>query len=226
MKSICSKCISYTNHEVLVEFKNDIFEDDTGWWEDHHYQIIKCKGCDSISFRKLYNDAQRDQCVPENISPWEQEVYPNRTLSTLSIIDLTSAPSNIRAIYTETINAYNNNQYILCSAGLRAIVEGICNDKKIKGEMVFNEIKGKSFYSKSLDGKIEGLATNGILTIKNATILHNLRFLGNEAIHELSEPSSKELLIAISIIEHIIQDVYLFEVKGKTLKNEIEKRKK
>lgn len=229
MKSICIKCISETNHQVLHEFCQNLSEEETGWWEDHSYQIIRCLGCDSISFRKLYNDAAQQQVGDysyDGKKMWTQEVYPKRTLCGLSFQHLTSTPTSIRYIYNETIDAFNNNQFILCSAGLRAIVEGICNDRNIEGGEIFNKKKNKLVYSKNLDGKIEGLATKEVLTRKNAQILHNLRFLGNEAIHELTEPSSEELKVAISIIEHIIQDVYLFEHKGKILKAETEKRKK
>jgi hypothetical protein len=37
------------------------------------------------------------------------------------------------ALYEEAITCYNEKVLILCAAGLRALLEGICQDKRIKG---------------------------------------------------------------------------------------------
>ncbi len=50
--------------------------------------------------------------------------------------------------------------------------------------------------------------------------------MGNDALHELSSPSSSELKMAIEIIEHTIDNIYEFEHKAVELRNEIAKRKK
>jgi len=61
---------------------------------------------------------------------------------------------------------------------LRALLEGICQDKRIKG--------------KNLKAKIEGLKS--LLPNKNIIRnLHHFRFMGNEAIHELAAPKRTEL---------------------------------
>jgi len=39
----------------------------------------------------------------------------------------------LRVIYEEAVACYNNEAFILCAAGLRAILEGICQDKNIGG---------------------------------------------------------------------------------------------
>ena len=225
MKSICSNCKRGTNHKVLNENSVNL-HDDEGWWEDHKYQIIQCQGCDSISFRKLYNDIAQDQGAEyAGQDPWTQELYPKRTLQSLSIRNLLNTPQNIKKIYRETIDAFNNGLSILCSGGLRAIIEGVCMDRGIqKGEV--DDGKGGKRISKNLDGKIEALATGGFLTLGNAKILHELRFLGNEALHELSSPSSAELKMAIDIIEHTLDNLYELQHKAKRLKAEIAKRKK
>jgi hypothetical protein len=225
MKSICSKCKRSTNHLVLSEKIINYHEDESGWWEDHKYQIVQCQGCDTISFRKLYNDFYRDMAAGEvGENPWMQELYPKRTLQSLSIKNLLNIPSNIKKIYRETIDAFNNNQTILCSGGLRAVIEGVCKDRGIEsGEVV--DKNGEKKESKNLDGKIEELATKGFLTKANAEMLHELRFLGNEALHELSSPSNQELKMAIEIIEHTLDNIYELEHKASELKAEIAKRK-
>jgi hypothetical protein len=221
MKSVCSICRGYTNQKVLFEKSTDVGDED--WWESNKYQVIQCEGCDKVSYRTLHNDIQQNQHADYE-DPWTQEVYPKRSIDSLPIKILLNTPNNVRRIYRETIDAFNNDQYILCTAGLRAIIEGICNEKSItKGEVV--NTAGVKKMSKGLDGKIEGLCTSGFLTKTNAETLHELRFIGNEAVHELASPSDEELKLAIGIIEHTIENIYELQHKAKKLKSEKAKRK-
>lgn len=227
MKSICIKCNRPTNQGVVGEKEIFYKEDETGWWEEYKYQIIQCQGCDSVSFRILTNDAQQQQMADfeELGEVWSSELFPKRTAHTLPIKRLANTPQNIKGIYRETIDAINNGSNILCSGGIRAIIEGICIDKGIdKGEIT--KADGTKRISRNLDGKIEGLASNGLLTIDNAKILHDLRFLGNEALHALSSPSQAELKLAINIIEHTLDNIYELHYKAKRLKAEKTKRTK
>lgn len=224
MKSVCSKCKGYTNQKILSEKVEEIHDSEDDWWETHKYQIIKCQGCDTISFRKLYNDAQQNHFADYG-DPWTQEVYPKRDLTALPIRNVVNIPPNIRKIYQETISAFNNDQNILCAAGIRAIIEGICIDKKITGGH-YENADGKKLFSNKLHGKIEGLFEHGFLTKPNSEILHQLRFLGNGAVHDLASPSSAELSLAIDLVEHTIDNIYEIQHKAKKLKAEIAKRRK
>ncbi|MCH4247568.1 MAG: DUF4145 domain-containing protein [Acinetobacter populi] len=40
-------------------------------------------------------------------------------------------------------------------------------------------------------------------------LLHSLRFLGNEAVHELITPEENDINVAFNIIEHLIQSIYI-----------------
>ena len=60
----------------------------------------------------------------------------------------------------------------------------------------------------AVDCIIEGLAERGILTEKQAGTLHEHRYLGNKALHELDIPDKKTLEIALNLIEHIMEDLY------------------
>ncbi len=44
-------------------------------------------------------------------------------------------------IYGETIKSFNHSTLILCTAGLRALLEGICDDKRIKGRNLRDKIE-------------------------------------------------------------------------------------
>jgi hypothetical protein len=226
MKSFCSKCKTDTNQKVLFE-KKDHIEEEGGWQEYNYYQIIQCDGCDTISFRKLHTDiAMNHNWDPEyGPEPFDVDLFPKRSIHDLQVNRYANTPNNIRTIYKETVEAYNNNQLILCSGGLRAILEGICIDKGIKGiEITTN--KGVKKLKTDLQGKIDGLAESGYLTKVNAEILHNLRFIGNDALHELSAPPRTELRLAIDIVQHAIDTLYELEIKALGLKTGLTERKK
>lgn len=75
-------------------------------------------------------------------------------------------------------------------------------------------------------GKISGLSEKGILTKKNSEILHEHRYLGNEAVHELSQPSEEEVKLAIEIIEHTLESLYEISEKAEELRMRKSKRQK
>ena len=213
-KSYCSTCSRPTNQKVLKQEEIKYQEEESGWWDETTFQIIQCMGCDTISFRKLYNDISYQQYDDDDTTT--QELFPNRGLHSRPIKVYRNLPIDIKKIYQETIDAYNNKLTLLTSVGIRAIIEAICIDKSITHGTIKNT-KDKLVISKNLDGKISGLATKGHLTNDNAEILHELRFLGNAAVHELSTPSIDELNIAIGIIELVIDNIYDIKHKAQVL---------
>ncbi|GAA3926576.1 DUF4145 domain-containing protein [Chitinophaga oryziterrae] len=173
-----------TNQKVLTEHVVNDDDPIVMIFSTEKYQVIQCMGCDLISFRKLYTDQTMDTQAEisgyEFIDPWEQWIYPKAEPSTK---EFTNVPKVVLNIYKETIKAFNNDQLILCAAGLRSIIEGICNDKGIYKD---EEDNGKKI---DLFKKIDGLAEEGLLTKPNSNILHSLRFLGNVAVHRLESPT-------------------------------------
>lgn len=71
----------------------------------------------------------------------------------------------------------------------------------------------------TLQGKINGLHEKGKLTKENAENLHEHRFLGNSAIHELSVPKKDELSLAIEIIENVFDTLYEIPEKVSELRH-------
>lgn len=204
-----------TNHLVLQSVKATDSEiigysgqipDTVDWSED--YQIIQCQGCDRISFRidgwfSEYQDFDSDGTY--------MKIYPKRSPQKLTVKDFWEVPTILRRIYRETIECFNFESYTLCAAGLRALVEGICSEQQITdGPVESKDSSGKTTIKrkKNLQGKIAGLHEKGALTKGNSDILHEHRYLGNEAVHQLSQPSKDELKLAIEIIEHILESIY------------------
>lgn len=222
MKSFCTNCNCPTNQNILHETKIDFHEEEGSWWDVTRYQVIQCAGCDEITFRKLYTDVSMQIGVDEYKS--DEVLFPRRGIHVRPLKTFHGLPASVLAIYRETIDAYNTNLTLLCSVGVRAIVESICLDKGITSGKVKNAV-GNERVSKKLDGKISGLLANGYITGDAAETLHELRFLGNEAVHELSRPSIEELGIAIDVIELSIENIYMIKRKTKHLQERRANRK-
>lgn len=223
----CNDCRRETNHICLYHFRGNCYlrasELFTVHLDSHSYRLWKCAGCDSCtlehySFDELFDfseitDDEEDQLewqkyvasFPEIISLY----YPKRNKYSLSSKFFSQLSEALDRIYKEMVNAYNHETPMLCAIGIRALIEGICSDQEITGG--------------NLEKKIDGLAS--ILPKNIVTNLHNLRFMGNEAAHELSEPTQEELKLAIEICEDLLNYLYDLDYKADSLKQIRDKRK-
>lgn len=218
IRVICQECQRDTNHIVLSSIEIAGFEEEYDIHWSSIYQIIKCLGCDSISFR--IENTNSESWAPDD--PFTETIYPKRSKEILSNKVFYSLPFNINRLYRETIECYNNDILTLCGAGIRALVEAICLENKITDGIV--EIKDnngnliKNERRDTLEGKINGLFEKGILTRENSIVLHEHRLLGNEVLHRMAMPNKNELNIAISIVENILESIYEIPYKSMKLK--------
>lgn len=231
-RAFCASCKTETNHTVaqsvdtsaseLYHFGPD--EDDVGSvdWKDW-YQIIQCLGCDTFSFRhkNWFSEAQEYYGPNQFHDGITTVLYPPRSKDILNTKDFYNVPKNLRSIYKEVVNCFNGDSPVLCAAGLRATIEGLCAAQAVTDGPV--EIKKKDGTVKverrdNLEGKISGLCEKGILTKSNANILHEHRYLGNSAVHELTRPAEEDLRLAIEIIEHVLESLYEIPEKADVLR--------
>jgi len=226
MKAFCMKCGRITHHTSLKELSKDFDWEDAGFYEKYTWQIIQCNGCEEVSFRMVYINS--DDVDPEGVPSETIRLYPMRGKDILSLKSYYNAPVKIRSIYREIIDAYNNGLYILSAGGLRAIIEGICNDEGIiDGPIEIIKSGVKTIKRKrNLQGKISGLHEKGLLTKQHAELLHEHRFLGNEALHSLDKPTKDELRLAIEIVEHTLDNIYELSEKVEDLQSRKRNRTK
>jgi len=151
---------------------------------------------------------------------WDTEkLYPSKARHASK--DFLNVPPVIRRIYREAVDCFNLECLTMCAAGLRGIVEGICADNGVtKGPVELTKANGTKQIKQraNLEGKISGLCEKGILTPTRASDLHEHRYLGNEALHELQQPSVNELSLAIDIIEHTLEALYEIPNKAEELR--------
>lgn len=219
----CATCNRATKHRVLASYDEDgkaYVPDDPSicvdWFD--YYQVIRCQGCETVSFRYIHWFSEDVDEIDENDGSTEQ-LYPKRSANSINPKDFYNVPSNLRRIYQELIDCFNNASPTLCAAGLRALVEGICAEQVVEGSER-NERK------QNLQGRIDGLEKQGLLTKSSAQTLQQHRYLGNSAVHELARPSETELRLAIEIVEHILEQLYEIPEKAAELQRATAKRNK
>jgi hypothetical protein len=224
LKVLCKTCNNKTQHLTLSSVNEtgsapmSEYEGDVFYWGTN-YEIIQCLGCESISFRSSSSNSEDEDEYGHSYVT--ELIYPKRSKQLLNLKNFLNVPYNLQRIYRETIDCYNSENLTLCGAGVRALVEGLCKENGITGGQVeiikqdgSKEMKRKT----NLQGKINGLYDSGKLTQQNSEILHEHRFLGNDAVHELSIPSKEDLSLAIEIVESIFDTLYEIPSKGLRLK--------
>ena len=205
IKAHCRKCNIVTNHIIIADYN---LSDEKTWGINYYYcwytkyQIISCKGCESVSFRKTESNSEDYSQISD--TEWDYalqiDIYPDPIKGRVPIEDSYFIPMNLKNIYTETLKSINSNQPILTGIGIRAIVETVCKDQNTKG--------------KGLENKINDLVNQGVLTKNDAEILHKLRIMGNKSAHEVQQHTACQLNIAMDVIDHLLSGVYILPRKA------------
>jgi len=196
----CTLCGRETNHDVLYSHTESEFD----YRVDTIFSIVKCRGCLTSSFRKeqleieiAYPDEEDGEWhVPKTV--WN---FPKVLKGYRELDDVWGLPTIVKKIYLESVSAIKEGSYILAGIGLRATIEAICNDKNILG--------------KTLDKRIDGLIKQGFISQKDSERLHAIRFIGNDAAHEIKPTELNTLLIALRITEHLIVSLYILDDESK-----------
>lgn len=191
----CCACDRDTRHEVLAEKTESEYE----YRIDTHFQIVECRGCGTKSFRKVvmwveeaYPISEDDWEVPEDVY-----TYPNILKGHKAVPDIEKAPDLVGAIYKQSLEAIKSKSTVLAGIGLRATIEAICNERQVAG--------------RSLEQRIDKLGKTGLISANDADRLHAIRFMGNDAAHEIQAADVKGLLIALRIIENLIVNLYILD---------------
>jgi hypothetical protein len=197
----CNYCRVVTNHNLKAVHHQDHFEKTSdgalqAQW-DTDYLFWVCSGCDTaiLEQKNLSNIDYDGNCI------YDSEFIPKRRFTDLTEKRFVRLPNKLKEMYHETILAYNNEMPILAASGLRALIEGICDDKGIKGN--------------NIETKINGLAS--LLPENIVSNLHGFRFLGNVALHELAIPDLQNISIAIEVAEDLLNLLYDLDYKSSRL---------
>jgi hypothetical protein len=198
---VCTKCGPETKqHMVLASVEVTDGHGDDNYWIDvsSTNELIQCGGCLAISMRMTASnsedydhndDGSISYVVSENLYP------PRENLRQARIFEDWKLPAEVTRIYQETLSALNKDLKVLAGTGLRALVEAVCNERQAKGS--------------DLQKKIDDLVAKQILTKAGSEILHQIRALGNKAVHEMKPHGMEQLALAMDVVEHLLEEVYI-----------------
>lgn len=203
IKTNCRSCAKTTRHEIthelLIESKEDFFNEEDRW------QIIRCLGCYTVAFRHRNDDlddieVMNDGTVQHSIT---EMTYPRVIANHRGLQSTFYLPLLIRKIYGQTLRALGEQAHVLASIGLRACIEAVCNELKLSAA--------------SLEKRIDQLFKAGYVSNGDKKRLHAIRFLGNDAAHEIKEPNQADIRIALEIVEHLLSSVFILEQRASRL---------
>lgn len=208
----CNSCNRSTEHLKVAEYSRcDSSEpDELGYTVDWQisWNIWECRGCKELLGEKIFIFSEDFDFNGKPVV--NREVFPPRDKEFLKANEYNDIPEKLDKLYKEVIKSYNNFCDILCCMGLRALIEGICVDKGISGEVLKDKIDNASF-----------------IPINIRKNLHSFRFLGNDAAHRLDIPKDrKNLILAINVIEDILNVSYELDYKSTMIYRKIMEKKK
>jgi len=198
----CNHCKCETNHVMRGEHSrrfDEVEDSRLVYFEERVHRLWICAGCDTGTLEEAWTFS--GQCDHEGNQIYDSRYYPSRASGHLLARRYKQLPENLGRIYVECIESFNTGLRLLCAAGLRALIEGICQDKNISG--------------RTLEIKINGL--NALLTQNIVESLHGFRFMGNEAMHELTPSSCETLRLAIEVCEDLLNFLYELDYKAQQL---------
>jgi len=170
------------------------------YYEENIYRFLVCLGCEMATMEHSHIP------VEANWTPYLQEEYNFRyyppRLNSDKLIQKTfkSIIPNHKRIYNEIIESFNAGLNILCSIGVRALLEGICITQNTVTEY-------------TLSGKLKVLKDEKHLPNNIIDGLQKLRVIGNDAAHQLTTPTKEELRLSIEILEDILNRLYETEYR-------------
>ena len=101
----------------------------------------------------------------------------------------------LETLFEQIYGAVANEFYTLACMGIRSVVDYFCNER-------LGDIGG-------FEQKLKALMENQLITKDEYTILELLVELGNASTHRYFHPSKDKTLIALKMIEHILERLYI-----------------
>jgi len=203
IRADCRACSRSTRHEVLSQHEDE--SDSNNYHEKDTWQIVRCLGCHTFGFRHRNDDYEMVEEDEEGIFTHQvvAHLYPSVLSEHRPLSGTYFLPTLIQRVYKQTLAALSQRAYVLASVGLRACIEAVCNHLKVSGT--------------SLEKRIDQLFKAGHVSNGDKRRLHAIRFLGNDAAHEIKEPIESDIRVALEIVEHLLNSVFILENKAKAL---------
>jgi hypothetical protein len=196
-KIYCNRCQGITRHISKGRYFRRWATPDDEIQGEIEYSLLICAGCEDGTLERTESDSEN--MYPDGTTEFRTKYFPERRTEGLAPKSFRKLAPNLEQIYGEAIACFNAGSLILATAGLRALLEGVCEDKKISGNNLSKKI-----------GNLENILPN-----KNIiSALHHFRFTGNDAVHKLKAPERETVKEAIAVMEDLLNFLYELEYKA------------
>jgi len=199
----CNNCKSETRHTLRATYsRRRIVHEDGERFEpgDITTSIWSCAGCDDETFEWQYKPTDNEIFDP---------VYlPTRSVDSLQRKRFKNLGSDLTRVYGEVITSFNEGCLVLCTIGLRALIERICRDKGLR--------------EGNLEQRIDCLV-KFLPSVNCIEALHAFRVVGNTAAHELEALTRDNARAAIAVIEDLLNFFYDFDYRASQMQDTLRK---
>ena len=123
------------SNKLMIPHKGHVRIEDVS--DEVFYYLWVCMGCNFATLEVRYGvNVKRSQWY------WDSYLYPGRLSAQLSPKAFESITAQVAQIYHEVIGAFNSGLLVLCTIGLRALLEAICVDRGLKTGTLKSKIDG------------------------------------------------------------------------------------
>jgi hypothetical protein len=199
----CNWCKQHTthilrarNHRPRLVREGEVEEG--GQPADIITSIWSCAGCDSSTFETRMIMIDDGDAGPIYYPPRSNSIF-EESLDRIEPKQFRQLKPELTELYREVALAFNGDCLLLCTIGLRALLEGACKDKKVQG--------------KNLEQRINNLYEL-VPNLKIIDALHAIRFEGNDAAHDLKPLAKNDARLFIEFIEDVLKFFYELDDKA------------
>jgi hypothetical protein len=163
--------------------------------------IWSCAGCDEETFELEHRYIEEGFEGNGSFFPTRLEEQPEDSIQPKGFKVLNP---ELDRLYREVIASFARDCLLLCTIGLRALVEKVCRDKGLTERNLEHRIDELSRFLPSLN-VIEAL--------------HEFRFAGNAAAHELQALTRDDARKAIEVMEDLLSFLYDLDYKASQIRS-------
>jgi len=200
----CNTCKGLTNHllrtrNLFLEQIYDDFDEEVFGFHEHRYSLWSCAGCTAPTLEWQMGPPSSDN------EEWEEFAFgyfPPREKDSIQRKRFRNLKPELSLLYGEVVTCFNSDCLLLCTIGLRALIEAVCKDKGVAGRDLKDRISGLIKFLPSLN-LIEAL--------------HDFRLAGNDAVHELQALTRDDARASIEVIE--LNFLYDLDYKATQIRN-------
>ena len=165
--------------------------------------IWTCAGCDTATFEERMIMVEDGDLGPRYLPPrYDETLEESDRIEPKHFRQLNPV---LTRIYDEVIKTFNGDCMVLCTMGLRALTEGICDDRGVK-------------VNYNLPASIQALAQQ-VPNLNIIDALNAFRYLGNDAAHEAKGLNRENARLAIQFMEDFLSSLYELDNKAQEVRN-------